>query len=536
MGVLPEQLLAGRYRVGTLLGTGGSACVFDGYDTRLKRPVAIKQLRPELADDAAMRRRFDQEARTAAKLIHPNVVKVYDAGVDSGLPYLVMERLPGRTLADRVAEGPLSPVEAAGMAADVLAALQAAHHVGLVHRDIKPGNILLTEDGTAKLADFGIAKSLEPSQGGDATRRDLTAMGLVIGTPAYLTPERLAGRPATARTDLYAVGVVLFEALTGRKPVVGETEVPGAPPALAQVVRRALSPSVAERYASAASMAAALRTARHSLSQTATAQPALDALWATSVVGADRRAKPSTVHRTQGVPAAAAGRRAAGRGVAPGARRRATRGQRSTNRHRPVVLASVVGVAAIGIAAIVLAGGLMRYPTRTSSTQHLRAGQSVTPSVKAASTTPTTALAARSDSPAAKTAAAVLSPSTTASPAGGRADNAQGVSGASTASGAPSSSAKGAGTPGGSPSTGTGPAGSSTPPTATSGTSSTPPTSTSPGGSTTPPSGTAPGGSSTPPAGTSPGSGSTPPASTSPGGSSTPPAAPSGPGSGGTST
>ncbi|MGH9089546.1 MAG: serine/threonine-protein kinase [Acidimicrobiales bacterium] len=254
-----DRILAGRNRVSPLLGQGGSACVYDGYDTRLARPVAIKQLRPEVAADLAMRRRFEQEGRTAARLTHPNAVAVYDTGEEAGHTFFVMERLPGRSLADRIADGPMGAAEAAGVAADVLAALRAAHSLGMVHRDVKPGNILLTEEGRAKVGDFGIATSLDLVLVGDTTMVDATVLGLVIGTPAYLAPERLTGEPATERTDLYALGVVLFETLTGAKPEPGATSVPGASPALAAVALRALSPRVADRFASAAEMAAALR-------------------------------------------------------------------------------------------------------------------------------------------------------------------------------------------------------------------------------------------------------------------------------------
>ena len=256
-----HRVLGGRYRVGPPLGQGGTACVYDGYDTRLARPVAIKQLRPEVAADVAMRRRFEQEARTAAQLTHPNAVAVYDTGEEAGQTFLVMERLPGRSLADRIREGPLGPEEAVGVATDVLAALRAAHSLGSVHRDVKPGNILLTEEGRAKVADFGIAKSLDLVPTGDTATADTTAFGLVVGTPAYLAPERLSGHPATERADLYALGVVLYEALTGAKPELGATAVPGAPPELAGVVVRALSPRPAGRFASAAEMAAALGAA-----------------------------------------------------------------------------------------------------------------------------------------------------------------------------------------------------------------------------------------------------------------------------------
>ena len=151
--------------------------VYEGHDERLDRAVAVKVLRPEMAADTGVRERFEAEARSAARLSHPNVVAVFDTGEDEGTPYLVMERLPGETLADRMAAGPVDQAWLRRVAGDVLGALGAAHAAGLVHRDVKPGNILLAADGSAKVADFGIAKSLELAG-------DLTGTGLLVGTPA----------------------------------------------------------------------------------------------------------------------------------------------------------------------------------------------------------------------------------------------------------------------------------------------------------------------------------------------------------------
>jgi tRNA A-37 threonylcarbamoyl transferase component Bud32 len=228
------RLLGGRYRLGPLLGRGGMAEVYEGHDERLDRAVAVKVLRPEMAADNGVRDRFEAEARSAARLSHPNVVAVFDTGEDEGTPYLVMERLPGETLADRMAAGPVDQAWLCRMAGDVLGALGAAHAAGLVHRDVKPGNILIAADGCAKVADFGIAKSLEVAG-------DITGTGLLVGTPAYLAPERLDGRPATERSDLYALGVVLYEALAGTKPFVGDT-----PVAMAQAVLHDVPPRLAE--------------------------------------------------------------------------------------------------------------------------------------------------------------------------------------------------------------------------------------------------------------------------------------------------
>ena len=264
--------VSGRYRVEGSLGRGGMAEVRAGTDLRLQRPVAVKFLLPEMAAREDIRRRFEAEACAAASLSHPNAVGVYDTGEHDGLPYIVMERLPGETLADRIATGPQDPRWVREVAVEVLAALGAAHAAGLVHRDVKPGNILITADNHAKIADFGIAKSLEASDGS----LDLTGTGQLLGTPAYLPPERLDGGPATAQSDLYSLGVVLYEALTGKCPFPGETPVatamnivagdyqplhearPGLDAALVSTIERAMATDPAQRFESADAMAAAL--------------------------------------------------------------------------------------------------------------------------------------------------------------------------------------------------------------------------------------------------------------------------------------
>jgi eukaryotic-like serine/threonine-protein kinase len=263
-------LIAGRYEVGELLGRGGMAEVYAGVDRRLSRPVAIKLLQESMAARDDVRVRFEAEARAAAAITQPHAVAVYDSGEHEGVPYIVMERLPGDTLADRIATGPvLSAAEARAYGRQVLGALDAAHRVGMVHRDVKPGNILLTGEGTAKIADFGIAKSLDVST-------DLTGTGQLIGTPAYLAPEQLAGEPASHQADLYALGIVLYEALTGRKPYDAGTPMataravidgnrpalgdlrPDLDPSLVRAVERAMAPDPAARFPSAAAMNAAL--------------------------------------------------------------------------------------------------------------------------------------------------------------------------------------------------------------------------------------------------------------------------------------
>lgn len=244
--------------------------VHSAWDGRLERPVAIKTLRSDVAAQPAARRRFEAEARSAARLVHPNVVAVYDSGEDGGIPYLVMELLPGRSLRDEIARGPM-PVEAVrSVASQVLGALDAAHAAGIVHRDIKPANILEADDGRWKVGDFGIAKSVQ-MQGGDET-----VTGMVLGTPAYLAPERLFGGEATPAGDLYSLGVILYEALAGRRPFHADSPEgwaavisaqaaepltgvrPDVPQPMTAAIGRAISRDPAVRFASAADMAEAL--------------------------------------------------------------------------------------------------------------------------------------------------------------------------------------------------------------------------------------------------------------------------------------
>ena len=222
-----DQLILGRYRLIERLALGGSAEVWRAHDEQLDRPVAVKRLHPHLLPDESSRKRLAAEARAAASLSHPVIVDIYDVDATGEAPALVMELVDGESLSARIARsGPLEPREAASMAADVAEALFHAHQRGVVHRDVKPGNVLLASDGRTKLVDFGIAHSLAES----AER--LTMTGTVVGTMSAMAPEQLLGGPITPRTDLYGIGVVLYEALTGRPPYPG-----GSPVALAEAQR-----------------------------------------------------------------------------------------------------------------------------------------------------------------------------------------------------------------------------------------------------------------------------------------------------------
>ena len=253
-------LIGGRYRIDGMLGEGGMARVFDAFDERLERPVAVKILRSETQALPGMRQRFQQEALIAARLIHPHIVAVLDFGEDQTSSYLVMERLPGSTLRDEiVARGPLPTQRVLGVMAETLGALVAAHKYGVLHRDIKPGNILLQEDGHTKITDFGIAKSSDFQLDLDFATDDMTGTGFVLGTPGYLAPERRSGHPATVQSDLYSVGAVMVETLTGKRIVPGAAATEGLPPPLRDIARRALATDPRDRFASASEMLRTLR-------------------------------------------------------------------------------------------------------------------------------------------------------------------------------------------------------------------------------------------------------------------------------------
>jgi eukaryotic-like serine/threonine-protein kinase len=210
------QLLDGRYRVTSSIAHGGMATVYLGVDTRLDRTVAIKIMHAELAADEDFAARFVREARSVAQLSHPNVVAVYDQGSDGGHLYLAMEYVPGRTLRQLLNErGKLTPRESLDIIEGVLAGLAAAHRAGIVHRDVKPENVLLAEDGRVKVADFGLARSMSGT--------NHTKTGVLMGTVAYLAPEQVTGNVSDARCDVYAAGVMLFELLAGQQPHTGES-------------------------------------------------------------------------------------------------------------------------------------------------------------------------------------------------------------------------------------------------------------------------------------------------------------------------
>lgn len=214
------RVLEGRYRVGPRIARGGMATVYEATDLRLDRVCALKVMHPGLGDDDDFAGRFVREARSAARLAHPNVVSIFDQGDDDGTVFLAMELVRGHTLRDVIrAQAPMPPARALQILDPVLSALAAAHHAGLVHRDVKPENVLIAEDGTVKVADFGLARAVSAETQNTATG------GVLIGTVSYLSPELVVDGRADARSDVYAAGVVLYEMLTGRKPHEGESPI-----------------------------------------------------------------------------------------------------------------------------------------------------------------------------------------------------------------------------------------------------------------------------------------------------------------------
>ncbi|MEQ8834784.1 MAG: protein kinase [Miltoncostaeaceae bacterium] len=271
---MTETLLGGRYRLDEPIGRGGMAAVWRATDTVLSRPVAVKRLHAGLVADEEHRERFRREALMVARLSHPNLVHVLDRGEDGGGPYLVLELVDGEDLKSLLRrEGPLAPERAARVCSQVAQALAYAHGQGLVHRDIKAQNVLLSEDGAAKLADFGIARMVGGEHEAGLTRTDM-----LLGSADYLSPEQANGKTLDALSDVYSLGIVLFECLTATLPYVGEgfvavamkhcsepppdprTVLADVPEWMAEVVLRATQKDPADRYPSAAAMATALES------------------------------------------------------------------------------------------------------------------------------------------------------------------------------------------------------------------------------------------------------------------------------------
>ena len=370
--------LAGRYEVRSLIGRGGMAEVHLGFDTRLSRVVAIKMLRRDLAQDSIFQARFRREAQSAASLNHPNIVAVYDTGEEIiedavgrsiAVPYIVMEYVEGHTVKDLISDGTAVPInEAVEIVSGVLSALDYSHANHLVHRDIKPGNIMLTSDGKIKVMDFGIARALTDSQ---AT---MTQTNAVVGTAQYLSPEQARGETVDARSDLYSTGVVLFELLTGRPPFKGDSAVAVAyqhveqipptpssilsdiPDSLDRVVLKALAKNREDRYPSAAAMLSDLQRVSRGLD---VAAPPADS-WATEVLPTSGMGGAQTAATT---PMSAVAPLGGGQAMAatstslPPVAERADAAEEASkaSKRRTVIIASVVAIALLLIAGSVWA-------------------------------------------------------------------------------------------------------------------------------------------------------------------------------------
>jgi len=358
-----ETVIAGRYELGRRLGIGGMSTVQLALDRRLERHVAVKLLAEHLADDPSFVSRFRREALAAARLVHPNVVQVFDFGFDEAAHqhFIVMEHVPGRSCAELLREdGRLDVEEAVEIVEQACRGLDYAHRNGVVHRDVKPGNLLVTPEGIVKLADFGIAKATEQSS--------ITQVGSVLGTAAYLAPEQARGEASGPRSDLYALGVVAYQLLSGRLPYEAaslselalkqQRELPApldelnreVPPPLGQAVAIALALDPEGRYESAAEMENAIRDGArgiapaHVPTRSTEATRILSPAAATAQTHALPPRRPQTVPARRPAPPAAAPRR-----VAPAA----AAAQRDVARRRfTAVLAMLALIAAIIVIAI----------------------------------------------------------------------------------------------------------------------------------------------------------------------------------------
>jgi serine/threonine-protein kinase len=304
----------GRYELHRRLARGGMADVFLARDQLLDRPVAVKVLFPEFATDPSFVERFRREAQSAANLNHPNIVAVYDWGQEEGTYFIVMEYVEGRSLADILrSEGPLHPQRAAEIASDIAAALGFAHRNGVIHRDIKPGNVLVSPNGQVKVADFGIARAL-----GAGAEENLTQAGSVMGTATYFSPEQAQGLGLDPRSDLYSLGVVLYEMVTGRAPFTGDSPVaiaykhvqeqpprprqvnPDVPADLEAIIGKLLAKNPATRYPSAEDLRADLRRFRDGQRPLAATEGAAAAAGVTQAVAATQAVRATRA--TEAIP------------------------------------------------------------------------------------------------------------------------------------------------------------------------------------------------------------------------------------------
>ena len=395
-----ETMLASRYRLGDRIGTGGSSHVYRAHDVVLDRPVAVKLLDEAAATtaDPALRRRFESESRTGARFIHPHAVAIFDAGADQGQLFLVMELVTGGTLAERLStSGPMPSADAARLGAQIASALAAAHATGIIHRDVKPANVLLDDHGNAKLADFGIARRF------DEIEDSLTSTGMVMGTRHYVSPEQAYGQPLGPATDIFSLGVLLYEAVTGVRPPSAIERPPDRPldvrtvdpsidPRLAEVIARATAVPVEARFVDAGQMAAMLTAA-------ATATPGTTAPPLTSTAlmpehlrptPADAAAASTTAHPLDPGPSAG-GRHAAGGRSPP----RRTTAPAAPGAHRAAVIALLLvgGALAAALAIALDDGDEADLPAAPTTAPAVEAATTVAPPTTPVTTITATTLA-----------------------------------------------------------------------------------------------------------------------------------------------
>jgi eukaryotic-like serine/threonine-protein kinase len=387
MGATP-QILLGRYELGPLLGAGGMAEVYEGHDRLLARRVAIKILLAQYAHDPAFLARFRREAQSAASLSHPNIVGVFDTGSEGDTWFIVMEYVDGRTLKDIIrAEGALYWSRAAEVAADVAAALAVAHARGIVHRDVKPGNVMLTTEGKVKVMDFGIARaSAVPS---------ITQTSAVVGTAQYIAPEQAQGLEVDARTDIYSLGCCLYEMVTGQVPFNGPTPVaiayrhvredptppralnPDVPVALERVCLKAMAKRPEDRYQTAAELQRDLNRVR--VGEPVTVAVPLPSQQTTQAVGAAGYGEATTV---LGGGATMAGGRAMRYAQDVPEQRRGSVGW---------VLAAILALVVVGLAAFFITRAVTSPTTSPSTTVNAPTSAPTSASATTAATTGTTA-------------------------------------------------------------------------------------------------------------------------------------------------